>query len=93
MKSIKLDNQTYVHVFVHEVPLSLEEAILISEELPENKYEQQAKDLIDALEGHECVAFLEALHKVSAQRIVKHWRKYAPERLEEAQYKKYLSYE
>jgi len=56
-------------------------------------FDQAAEDLIDSFNGHDCVAFLEALHKVAAKRIVEHWRDYAPERLEEEKYKKYLSYE
>ena len=99
MKSIKLDYQTYIHVFVKNIPLDLDEVILLSEESLnettkdfENKYIKQANDYIDALEGHECVAFLEAPHKVSAQRIVEHWNKYSPQRLKEKQYKKYLNY-
>ena len=56
-------------------------------------FDQAAEDLIDSFNGHDCVAFLEALHKVAAKRIVADWRKYSPERLEEEQYKKYLDYE
>ena len=56
-------------------------------------FDQAAEDLIDSFNGHDCVAFLEALHKVAVKRIVEDWRKYSPERLEEEQYKKYLDYE
>lgn len=56
-------------------------------------FDQAAEDLIDSFNGHDCVAFLESLHNAAAKRIVKHWRDYSPGRLEEEQYKKYLSYE
>ena len=92
MKSISLSNNTYVHVFVHEIKRSLEESILSSEECSFPDFEKEANEYIDALEGHECVAFLEALHKVSAQRIVEHWEQFAPERLEEENNKQYLKF-
>jgi hypothetical protein len=56
-------------------------------------FNQAAEDLIDSFNEHDCIAFLEALHKVTAKRIVEHWRDCSPERLEEEQYKKYLDYE
>jgi hypothetical protein len=59
MKSIRLGNNTYVHVFLHEIRVSLEEAVVSSETWGLPDYEEQANSYIDALEGHECVAFLE----------------------------------
>lgn len=92
MKSISLSNDIYVHVFVHEIKRSLEESILSSEQCSFPDFEEEANKYIDALEGHECVAFLEALHKTSAQRIVEHWERFAPERLKEEEYKQYLKF-
>lgn len=92
MKSIRLGNSTYVHVFLHKINVSLEEAVISSEtwELPD--FKKMANDYIDALEDHDCVAFLEELHKVCAQRIVQHWEEFAPEKLEEEDFKQYLKF-
>lgn len=93
MKSIRLDPRTYVHVFVHELKPSLEEQILYYESEPgPPSYTQLAEELLDALGGHECVALLEALHEVSARRIVEHWEEFAPQQLEKEEYKGYLKY-
>ena len=92
MKSIKLDNSTYVHVFLHKIQVSLEEAVISSETGSFPDYQELANQYIDALEDHWCVAFLEELHKVCAQRIVQHWEECAPERLEEEEYKQYLKF-
>ena len=93
MKSIKLSNNTYVHVFLHHINVSLEEAVISSETCGIPDFKQMANDYIDALEEHDCVAFLEELHKAAAQRIVKHWREFAPQRLEEEYYKQFLKFE
>lgn len=59
MKSIRLDPSTYVHVFVHELKPSLEEQILSYELEPgPPSYTQLAEELLDALDGHECVSLL-----------------------------------
>jgi hypothetical protein len=92
MKSIKLDNSTYVHVYVHRIPITMEEAVISSETGSFPDYEQLANDYINALEDHWCVAFLEELHKVSAQRIVEHWEEFAPIQLEEEHNKQYLKF-
>ena len=93
MKSIKLSNNTYLHVFLHKINRSFEEAILESEEFNVPDYDKLAEEFIDTLEDNYCVAFLESLHKVSAQKIVEHWREFAPKQLEEKRNKKYLKYE
>ena len=92
MKSIRLGNSTYVHVFLHNISVSLEEAVIASETWSLPDYEEEANKYIDALEEHDCVAFLEELHKVCAQRIVRHWEQFAPQRLEEEEYKQYLKF-
>ena len=92
MKSIKLGNSTYVHVFLHQIKVTLEEAVVSSETWDIPNYEEQANQYIDALEDHHCVAFLEELHKVCAQRIVQHWEEFAPQRLEEEHNKQYLKF-
>ena len=92
MKSIRLDNSTYVHVYLHRIPISLEEAVISSETCSFPDYEELANQYIDALDDHWCVAFLEELHKVCAQRIVEHWKECAPEKLEEEEYKQYLKF-
>jgi hypothetical protein len=92
MKSIRLGNSTYAHVFLHKINVTLEEAVISSETWSLPDYEEQANQYIDALEGHDCVAFLEELHKVCAQRIVEHWEEFAPERLEEEDNKQYLKF-
>jgi len=90
MKSIKIANNTYVHVFLHKINVSLQEAVISSETEGIFDFEKMANDYIDALEDHYCVAFLEELHKVCAQRIVQHWEEFAPHRLEEKYYESYL---
>ena len=92
MKSIKLDNSTYVHVFLHKIQVSFEEAIISNETGSFLDYEEQANQYIDALEDHHCVAFLEELHKVCAQRIVQHWEEFAPSQLKEKHNKQYLKF-
>ena len=92
MKSIKLGNSTYVHVFLHQINVTLEEAVISSETWDILNYEEQANQYIDALEDNDCVAFLEELHKVCAQRIVEYWEEFAPQRLEEKHYKQYLKF-
>ena len=93
MKSIRLDHSTYVHVFIHELKPSLEEQILYYESEPgPPSYTQLAEELLDALDDHECVALLEALHEVSARRIVEHQEEFAPQQLEKEEYKGYLKY-
>lgn len=82
MKSIKLSNNLYLHVFLHKINKSLEEAVLESEEFNTLDYDKLAEEFIDTLEENYCVSFLESLHKVSAQKIIEHWRKFAPNQLE-----------
>jgi hypothetical protein len=92
MKSIRLSNNTYVHVFLHHINVSLEEAVVSNEvgEFPD--FKKMANDYIDALEDHDCVAFLEHLHRAAAQRIVIHWEQFAPKQLEKEHYKQYLKF-
>ena len=92
MKSIRLDNSTYVHVYIHRILVTMEEAVISSETGSFPDYKQLANDYIDALDEHWCVAFLEELHKVCAQRIVQHWEEFAPEQLEQEHYKQYLKF-
>lgn len=92
MKSIKIANNTYVHVYLHKIDVSLEEAVISSETEGLPDFEKMAEDYIDALEEHWCVAFLEELHKASARRIVKHWEEFAPQQLETDYYKQYLKF-
>jgi len=92
MKLIKLDNSTYVHVYIHRISVTMEEAVISSETGSFPDYKQLANDYIDALDEHWCVAFLEELHKVCAQRIVQHWEEFAPEQLENEYYKQYLKF-
>lgn len=92
MKSIKLSNNVYVHVFIHEIKRSMEEFVLSSEDCSFPDFEREAEEYIDALEEHWCVAFLEALHKVSARKIVEHWEQYAPQQLETEHFKPYLKF-
>jgi hypothetical protein len=92
MKSIRLSNNTYVHVFLHDIRVSLEEAVISSETWGVIDYEEEANKYIDALEEHDCIAFLEELHKVCAQRIVKHWEECAPQQLENEDFKQYLKF-
>ena len=92
MKSIKISNNTYVHVFLHKINVSLEEAVISSETEGIPDFEKIAEDYIDALEDHDCVAFLEELHKASARRIVQHWEEFAPHQLETDYYRDYLKF-
>ena len=92
MKSIRLDNSTYIHVYVHSVRQSFEEAIISSETSSLPDYKELANQYIDALEEHWCVAFLEELHKVCAQKIVEHWEEFAPKKLKEKDNKQYLKF-
>jgi hypothetical protein len=92
MKSIKLGSSTYVHVFLHQIPVSFEEAVIASETGSLPNFSEEANKYIDALEDHDCVAFLEELHKVCAQRIIKHWEEFAPQKLDEEHFKQYLKF-
>jgi len=92
MKSIRLSNNVYIHVFLHKINRSMEESILSSEECDFPDYEKEAEEYIDALEEHWCIAFLEAIHKVSARKIVEHWEEFAPQKLKEKEYKQYLKF-
>jgi hypothetical protein len=92
MKSIKIANNTYVHIYLHKINVSLEEAVISSETEGIPDYEKMAEDYIDALEDNDCVAFLEELHKASARRIVQHWEEFAPKQLETEYFKKYLKF-
>jgi hypothetical protein len=92
MKSIKIANNTYVHIFLHKINVSLEEAVISSETGGIPDYEKMAEDYIDALEDHDCIAFLEELHKASARRIVEHWEEFAPKQLETKYFKQYLKF-
>jgi hypothetical protein len=92
MKSIKLSNNTYVHVFLHNINVSLEEAVISSETGSFPDFKQMANDYIDALEDYYCIAFLEELHKATAQRIVRHWEEFSPNQLEEERNKQYLKF-
>ena len=57
MKSIKISNNTYVHIFLHNINISLEEGVISSEIEGLPDFEKMAEDYIDALEDHHCVAF------------------------------------
>ena len=92
MKSVKLGSRTYVHIFLHQIQESLEEAVIWSETGSYTDFEEQANQYIDALEGYVCVAFLEELQKVCAQRIIQHWEDFAPSQLEEEHFKQYLKF-
>ena len=52
MKSIKLSNNIYLHVFLHKINKSLEEAVLESEEFNIPDYDKLAEEFIDTLEEH-----------------------------------------
>ena len=92
MKSIKISNNTYVHVYLHNINVSLEEAVISSETEGLPNFRKMAEDYINALEDHDCVAFLEELHKASARRIVQHWEEFSPKQLKTEYYKKYLEF-
>lgn len=92
MKSIRLSNNVYVDVLLHELRISLAENIISSEVLGPPDFKKQANKYIDALGDHYCVAFLEELHKVCAQRIVKHWEEVSPDQLKNKHYKQYLKF-
>lgn len=55
MKSIKLSNNTYVHVFLHHINVSLEEAVISSETGSFPDFKQMANDYIDDRAGLEQV--------------------------------------
>jgi hypothetical protein len=92
MKSIKISNNIYVHVFLHKINKTLEEAVLESEEYNILNYDKIAMEYIDALDENYCVALLEALHKISACKIVEHWEEVSPKQLDKKRYKKYLKF-
>lgn len=92
MKSVKISNNMYVHVFLHKINKTLEEAVLESEEYNMLDYDKIAEEYIEALDENYCVAFLEALHKASARKIVEHWEEFAPNQLKEKYYKPYLKF-
>lgn len=92
MKSIRLSNDVYVHVFLHELRISFAENVISSETCGPPNFKKEANKYIDALGDHYCVAFLEELHKVCAQRIVKHWEEISPDQLKNKHYKQYLKF-
>lgn len=90
MKSIRLSNDVYVHVFLHELRISFAENIISSETCEPPDFKKEANKYIDALGEHYCVAFLEELHKVCAERIIKHWKEVSPDKLKDKKNKIYL---
>lgn len=85
MKSIKLSKDTYMHTYLHEIPLTLEEMISHAEDSSSNfisvDFKESARELIDGMEDHWCVALLEAIKNECENRINEHWKIYAPEKL------------
>jgi hypothetical protein len=81
MKSIRIANQTYMHVYLHDIKFTLEEAISQMEDSSNFTldFTESAKALIDSMEDHWCVSLLEALKKECETRIYQHWEEYAPE--------------
>ena len=90
MKSIKLSHDVYVHVFVHELKMSFAENVISSETSTLPNFKKEANKYIDALGDHYCVAFLEELHKVCAERIIKHYKEVSPDKLKDKRNKIYL---
>jgi hypothetical protein len=93
-KTFMVGPQTNVEVTTRRIDMTLEDVFSGKYEkiCEEFDYDKAADGLIQSLNGHDCVIFLESLHKASARRIVEQWRKYSPERLEEDRYKKYLDF-
>ena len=94
-KRLMIHHHTEVEVTVIKRYPSLEDVFsgAYEDEAINFDFDKAAKDLLDSLNGHDCVAFLEALHNVTAQEIVRQWKKYSPDRLKEEHYIKYLEYE
>lgn len=92
MKSVKITNNIYAHIFLHKISKSMEEIILESEEFAIPDYDKIAEEYIDALDENYCVAFLESLHKVSARKIIEHWKEFSPDQLKNKHYKQYLKF-
>jgi hypothetical protein len=92
MKSIKIANNMYVHIFLHKINKTFEEAVLESEDYNIIDYDKAAEEYINALEDNDCIAFLEALHEAAARKIVDHWEEISPKQLKKEQYKKYLKF-
>ena len=55
-------------------------------------FRKAAEDLMESFNGHDCVHFLEEVHRAAARRIVEHWQRYSPEQLKKEEYKQYLKY-
>jgi hypothetical protein len=82
MKSIKISNSVYMHTYLHEIQITLEEACSRSDDSSKDwfeDYSESAKLLIDGMEDHWCVALLEAIKKECETRIYEHWEEFAPE--------------
>lgn len=83
MKSIRIGNCTYIHVYLHDVDMTLEEACSQSDDSSKSPFidfSESAKSLIDGMEDNWCVALLEAIKEECENRIHKHWERSAPEK-------------
>lgn len=81
-KFVQLDRETalLLHIFTKDEEHSWEDIWLHDytgvAEADYFIHEEAAKQLLDQLEGHWCVAFLETLIKECQQRIDEHWKEY-----------------
>ena len=93
--TVKIHPNTELDIITRDTSPSLENLINGTDEVDNwfFDYDKAAIDLLESFEEESCVAFLEALHKAAACKIVEHWKRFSPERLEEERYKKYLVYE
>jgi hypothetical protein len=88
MKSIRISNDVYLHIYTHNLKLDLLEVCDISDDIPIS-YNKIAKDFLDSFDDESCVQLWDDLAIECMKRIVEHWSKYAPIQLENKHYKKY----
>ena len=92
--TIKIHPNTKLDIITHDDHPSFDD--IVSGEYDKSQtnmffdFEKAADELLESFEDRSCVTFLEALHNATARKIVEHWRRWSPERLEEERYKKYL---
>lgn len=59
---------------------------------PFTSYEKGAKEFIEVMDNHYCMASLQSLTDELVRHIVEHWEKYSPTKLDIPKYKRFKEY-
>jgi hypothetical protein len=95
MKNIEISRNTSLHVYLVEIEDKFPDCFVKaeSEELDimsnahEDKYQKAARELMESMEDNWCVALLDAIVNEMSEKIVEHWQRFSPQRLQEPHYK------